>query len=126
MPAWEAPQGSPADAMQQFEAALRSVAPEARVVEAASSPGSEYRRFVVNDTLFDHDDIEVLIAQQQAPYETEPPLVTFRSMAAQVKYIWPIQQAVTDFGAQRQRLKEVRRRLGWRLLGCDLLECYEE
>lgn len=58
MPAWEAPQGKPADAMQQFEAALRSVAPEARVVEAASSPVSEYRRFVVNDKLFDHDDIE--------------------------------------------------------------------
>ncbi|KAI7839251.1 hypothetical protein COHA_006949 [Chlorella ohadii] len=91
--------------MQQFEAALRSVAPEARVVEAASSPGSEYRRFAVNDKLFDHDDID---------------------MAAQVKYVWPIQQAVTDFGSQRQRLKEVRRRLGWRLLGCDLLECYEE
>lgn len=48
------------------------------------------------------------------------------SMAAEVKYVWPIQQAVTDFGAQRQRLKEVRRRLGWRLLGCDLIECYEE
>ena len=41
-------------------------------------------------------------------------------MAAQVKYIWPIQQAVTDFGAQRKRLKLVRQQLGWRLLGCDL------
>ena len=47
-------------------------------------------------------------------------------MAAQVKYIWPIQQAVTDFGAQRKRLKLVRQQLGWRLLGCDLLECFEE
>lgn len=68
----------------------------------------------------------VLISLQRAPYEREPPLVTFRSMAAQVRYIWPIQQPVTDFGAQRERLKAVRQQLGWRLLGCDLLECYEE
>lgn len=47
-------------------------------------------------------------------------------MATQVKYIWPIQQAVTDFGSQRQRLKQVRQRLGWRLIGCDLIECYGE
>lgn len=58
MPAWEAPQGSPADAMREFEAALRQVAPEARVVEAASGPASEFRRFQVSDPLFDHDDIE--------------------------------------------------------------------
>ena len=58
MPAWEAPQGSPADAMREFEAALRQVAPEARLVEAASTPGSEFRRYQVGDPLFDHDDIE--------------------------------------------------------------------
>lgn len=122
----------------------------------------------------------MLIAVQRPPYESEPPLVTFRrwdscpiaaasvhalrldrlpddgrqprhcalyhwsckldddppfllllrvspcSMAAEVRWVWPIQQAVTDFGAQRQRLKEVRQRLGWRILGCDLIECFEE
>ena len=55
-----------------------------------------------------------------------PPARLHCSMAANVKYIWPIQQPITDFGAQRQRLKDVRRRLGWRLTGCDLIECYEE
>ncbi|EFN54012.1 hypothetical protein CHLNCDRAFT_136040 [Chlorella variabilis] len=126
MPAWEAPQGSPADAMRDFEAALAQVAPSMRLVDAASGPAREYRRYAVDDPLFDHDDIEVLISVQRPPYEADPPLVTFRSMAAQVKYVWPIQQAITDFGAQRQRLKEVRSRLGWRILGCDLLECFEE
>lgn len=58
MPAWEAPQGSPADAMAQFEAALAAAAPSARVVAAVSGPTSEYRRFQVADPLFDHDDIE--------------------------------------------------------------------
>ncbi|PSC69720.1 Thylakoid lumenal kDa [Micractinium conductrix] len=112
--------------MAELEAALREVAPEARLVDSSSSPAAEYRRWAVADPLFDHDDIEVLIGLQRPPYESEPPLVTFRSMAAQVKYIWPIQQAVTDFGAQRKRLKLVRQQLGWRLLGCDLLECFEE
>lgn len=57
-PAWEAPQGSLAEAMQQFEAALAEVAPEVVVVESASSAGTEYRRFAVKDPLFDRDDIE--------------------------------------------------------------------
>ena len=57
-PAWEAPQGSLAEAMQQFEAALAAVVPEVRLVESASSAGGEYRRFAVKDPLFDRDDIE--------------------------------------------------------------------
>ena len=68
----------------------------------------------------------VLIALQQPPYESQPPLVTFRSMAARVRYIWPVSQAIMDGGAQRRRVKALRDRLGWRVLGCDLLECYEE
>lgn len=66
------------------------------------------------------------MTQRGQPESGEPPLVTIRSMAAQVKYIWPITQPITDFGSQRNRLKAVRQALGWRLLGCDLLECYEE
>ena len=58
MPAWEAPQGSPADAMRDFEAALAQVAPSMRLVDAASGPAREYRRYAVDDPLFDHDDIE--------------------------------------------------------------------
>lgn len=126
MPAWEAPQGNLGEAMAQLEAALRRVAPEAALVDSSSSPAAEYRRWQVPDRLFDHDDVEVLISLQRAPYKSDPPLVTFRSMAAQVRYIWPIQQPITDFGVQRDRLKALRQQLGWRLLGCDLLECFEE
>lgn len=58
MPAWEAPQGSLAEAMDAFAAALREVAPEAVVVESSSSPTAEFRRFAVRDQLFERDDIE--------------------------------------------------------------------
>lgn len=66
------------------------------------------------------------LAELLAELPASPAAPRACSMAAQVKYVWPIQQAITDFGAQRQRLKEVRSRLGWRILGCDLLECFEE
>ena len=53
-------------------------------------------------------------------------LVTYRSMAGTVKYVWPVTQPISDFGAQRKRMAAVRRELRWRVLGCDLLECFEE
>ena len=72
--------------------------------------------------------IRILIAPQQPPYDSEPPLVTFRSQAGTIKYIWPITQPISDMGAQRKRMTELRRRLGWKIMGgaCDVLECYAE
>lgn len=59
MQPWEAPQGRPADAMADFEAALLAVEPQAVLVDSASLPtGGEYRRWAVPDKLFDHDNIE--------------------------------------------------------------------
>ncbi len=46
------------NALQDFEAALLEVSPGAQALEAQSTPTSEYRRFRVNNALFDHDDIE--------------------------------------------------------------------
>lgn len=58
-----------------------------------------------------------------------PPWLTGRPLpfhcAAQAKYIWPIQQPLGDFGAQRKRLQALRERLGWQVVGCELLECYQ-
>lgn len=53
-------------------------------------------------------------------------LVTYRSQSGGVKYIWPIQQPLSDFGAQRKRLQQLRTQLGWRLIGCELIECYAD
>ena len=46
--------------------------------------------------------------------------------AGSVKYVWPIQQPISDFGVQKQRVVQVREQLGWKLVGCELLECYAE
>lgn len=56
------------------------------------------------------------------------PIVTYRSQAGSIRYIWPITQPLSDFGAQRSRMSELRKRLGWLIMGgeCDVLECYQE
>jgi hypothetical protein len=46
-------------------------------------------------------------------------------VAGSVKYVWPLQTAVSDLGTQRKRVEAIRKELGWRLVGCDLLECFE-
>ncbi|QDZ23259.1 hypothetical protein HOP50_10g57970 [Chloropicon primus] len=51
--------------------------------------------------------------------------VFFRSIAGGVRYIYPIQQPITDFSKQRKRMEGIRNDLGWRLSGCELIECYE-
>jgi hypothetical protein len=44
--------------------------------------------------------------------------------AGSVRYVWPIQQPVGDFDAQRKRMTALRERLGWPQIGCELIECY--
>ncbi len=38
--------------------------------------------------------------------------------------MWPIQQPIGDFDAQRKRLTALRERTGWSVIGCELIECY--
>ena len=42
-----------------------------------------------------------------------------------VKYVWPLQTALPDFGAQRKRLDAIRSELGWPIIGCKYVECYK-
>ena len=45
--------------------------------------------------------------------------------AGTVKYLYPFQTPISDFGAQRKRVEAIRQKLGWRKLGCELKECFE-
>lgn len=49
----------------------------------------------------------------------------FELTAGSVKYLYPFQTAIPDFGAQRKRIETIRKSLGWRKIGCDLKECFE-
>lgn len=102
----------------------------ARLLRSLSlQSGAEYRAFGVQ-SLFGEDVMEFVIKPESVQDrnwqgDSPGPLVTYRSMAGSVKYIWPIQQPVGDFDAQRKRLKVVRDELGWQIIGCELLECYQ-
>ena len=41
------------------------------------------------------------------------------------RYLYPLQTPISDRGAQRKRMDGVRMALGWRLVGCELIECYQ-
>ena len=57
--------------------------------------------------------------------DTAAPLITFRSQAGSVRYVWPLQQPISDLDTQRKRLKAIRQELGAQQVGCELIECYE-
>jgi hypothetical protein len=60
-----------------------------------------------------------------SPYPSA--LITYRSSATQVKYVYPFQVVVTDGGAQRKRAQAVRAAANFSLVGCaQYLECYIE
>ncbi len=72
-------------------------------------------------------DCRVLIARRSGDGDSKEELiVTYRSMAATVKYVPLISQPVFDFDAQRKRMKALRQKLRWNVIGCDLLECFDE
>ena len=66
-----------------------------------------------------------LIRKEGGASSSSSTIVMYRSMAGKVQYIWPLQTPVSDLGVQRKRLRAIREALGWRLMGCELLECYE-
>ena len=53
-------------------------------------------------------------------------LVTYRSSATSVQYIFPIQLPLTDGGAQRKRAVAVRASSNFSLVGCSVRECFVE
>jgi hypothetical protein len=57
--------------------------------------------------------------------DTEGALVTYRGLAGNVRYLWPVQQVISDFGATKNRLDQIRGAVGWQIIGCELIECYD-
>mmetsp|Transcript_12623 Transcript_12623/g.31950 ORF Transcript_12623/g.31950 Transcript_12623/m.31950 type:complete len:254 (-) Transcript_12623:105-866(-) len=77
---------------------------------------------------FGQDKVEFLVKlAAEREWEGERPglSVFYRSLAGGVKYVYPIQQPISDFGEQRKRMQHIRNDLEWRLSGCELVECYE-
>ncbi|KXZ51007.1 hypothetical protein GPECTOR_14g249 [Gonium pectorale] len=128
-PAWRANTRTAEEAAQVLERTVLARYPEWSLAQSQTLDIGEYRAFLV-PSLFGKDIVEFLIKDESVNNrnwegDREGPFVTYRSLAGSVKYIWPIQQPVSDFGAQKTRLQELRQQLGWQVIGCELIECYE-
>jgi hypothetical protein len=96
------------------------------------SPPGKYMLFTTRGK-FGRDKVEFIVRETPAADlrlewegEKEGLSVFYRSLAGGVKYIYPIQQPLSDFGEQLSRMKKVKAELtGWKLTGCELIECYE-
>lgn len=113
-----------AQAMEEFDIAIKSIDPGVSLVDSEDNLplGGMYRRYSVPSPLSEVDYVEVLITAS----ETQP-TVFYKSQASKTTYIWPIQQPIGDFDAQKKRMARLRQSLGWKLLvgDCDLIECYD-
>eukprot|EP01026_Neomeris_dumetosa_P057597 TRINITY_DN5307_c0_g1_i11.p3 TRINITY_DN5307_c0_g1~~TRINITY_DN5307_c0_g1_i11.p3 ORF type:complete len:252 (-),score=19.65 TRINITY_DN5307_c0_g1_i11:133-795(-) len=130
--AWRSQEADAKTSAQILEGAfLRLFPEESALIDSVSLLSGEYRAFAV-DSLFGKDVVEFMIRNADPikddrnwEGDTEGPIVTYRSMAGSVKYVWPIQQPISDFGVQKKRLDQIRTDLGWKIVGCELLECYQ-
>lgn len=68
------------------------------------------------DGRFGRDLIEFLVKKD---------VVTYRSIAEKVIFVYPFTTPVSDLDAQRKRMEQLRQEIGWRLVGCELIECYQ-
>ena len=114
------------DAMNDLDVALKDITGEqSELIDSKElDSGALYRRYQVPSALAEVDYVEVLIMDDAS---LGHPVVFYRSQGSKVKYVWPIQQPVSDLDAQKKRMGTLRQRLGWQLLvgSCDLLECYD-
>ncbi|PNW70316.1 hypothetical protein CHLRE_17g714900v5 [Chlamydomonas reinhardtii] len=128
-PAWRAPTRTAKEAADVLERTVLARFPEWELVRSEEFEFGQYRAFTA-PSLFGKDVMEFLIKDESVNNrnwegDRDGPFVTYRSLAGSVKYIWPIQQPVSDLGAQKTRMGELREALGWRVIGCELIECYD-
>ncbi len=128
MPPFLARGENAAEAMDALDAALRGMYPgekdavtlvDEQVVDT-NAKGGLYRRWAVPSALVTRDYVEVYINDDLE--------VFYRSQGSATKYIWPIQQAVSDLDAQKKRMvRLLREELRWKLIGgsCDVVECFD-
>jgi uncharacterized protein (DUF1499 family) len=128
--AWTAPTTTLNDAVNQISAAVFRACPEARKMESFETPtGDRYLRFETRGK-FGPDDVEFLIRAEtlgDRNWEGDAGkeknwLVTYRSLATTVKYVYPFTTPLSDFGEQKKRMERIRREVEWRRVGCEVEE----
>jgi len=104
---------------------------DAALVKSAAVPEGQYLMFTFRSPYGPKADIVEFLVKPEGVtnrnWEGDAPgaLVTYRAIAGNVRYLYPFQQVISDFGAQKDRMARIRESLGWSIIGCELIECYQ-
>ena len=99
------------------------------VVASETLPGGQaYRRVETQGKYALPDTLEFVVKPSAAngdPTKVDGALiVTFRSCAGGVRFVYPFMTPLSDGGLQPERLNVLREKLGWKKVGCELAECF--
>jgi len=100
---------------------LRRLYPTSELVASDEVGDASYRRVQVAGRYDLPDEVEFL-----ARPTSDGLLITLRSTAGGVRFFYPFMTPLSDGGLQTERLARVREALGWRRLGCELVECFAD
>jgi len=126
--AWTAPVKNLDEAIAQITAATLRACPDARKLDSfETDDGSRYVRFAVLGKL-GVDNVEFLIKNEGIgdrgwdgdDDQRRDYLVTYRSFATTVKYVYPFMTPVSDLGEQRKRMERIRAEVEWPRVGCEI------
>ncbi|KAK9042152.1 hypothetical protein V6N11_017231 [Hibiscus sabdariffa] len=100
---WIIPESSKENAVQELQEAILKTQKNPKIVVVEDTPNGKYMQVEV-DGRFGPDVMEFLVKGD---------VVTYRSMAMKVTYIYPFTTAIGDSKGQEERLKKIIDQLGW-------------
>jgi len=128
--AWISPLPTAQEGAIEIVDVVKRVIPEAVITESVALDNGEYYLRYKTPGPFGTDIFEFLLRAEGVERNWEGDdegglLVTYRSIG-NAKYLYPLQTPILDRNAQPKRMAAIRKELGWRLVGCELIECYSE
>ncbi|CAM6121975.1 unnamed protein product [Calypogeia fissa] len=101
---WIIPESSTANAAKKIETAILSTQKNPAILKVEEVPGGGTYLAAEADGFLGRDVMEFLIKED---------VVTYRSMARKVVYLYPFTTPIGDFDGQQRRLKALEEELGW-------------
>ncbi|XP_057821479.1 thylakoid lumenal 17.9 kDa protein, chloroplastic isoform X4 [Cryptomeria japonica] len=100
---WGIPEDYPDNAVQKIEDAILKTQRNPKIQKKEATPSGQYLQAEV-DGVFGRDVLEFLVKSD---------LVTYRSMAKKVVYVYPFTTAFGNSKGQEERMEKIVEELGW-------------
>ncbi|GLJ49372.1 hypothetical protein SUGI_1044480 [Cryptomeria japonica] len=106
---WGIPEDYPDNAVQKIEDAILKTQRNPKIQKKEATPSGQYLQAEV-DGVFGRDVLEFLVKSD---------LVTYRSMAKKVVYVYPFTTAFGNSKGQEERMEKIVEELGTRQISCS-------